>query len=383
VASSVAAYSLFTLVFGSQPILGTPEFSFTSIHELPFYVALALVCAFTGWLYISCFRFIKFSIFARVRARVGIAWTMALGGLGMGLLGLVFPQVLTGGYGWLEMAVWGKLGATTMLAILLGKILATSVTIGSGMSGGMFAPSLFIGGLSGGLVGFLAHARWPELVTQPGGYVLVGMAAMFAGIAKAPIGPLIMVCELTRGYGLLAPLLLASAVCLVLTRRVHLYENQVDNKFESPAHVEDTTINLLEQLRVGGFYKPGRVTILEEAITLRALADIIAGTNEFTFPVRDIDGRLSGILAVQDARKVMFDEDLFELVLVKELARKPVTLRESDDLYTARLLFVDTDLSQIPVVSQDGDILGMLNRDDVFRAYSQTLRSLKEEEPAA
>lgn len=379
VVSSVVSYSIFTFVFGSEPILGIPDFSFTSVRELPFYVMLAVVCAATGWFYVRSFHFLKYNFFARMRAKVGIAWTMTAGGLGMGLLGMAFPQVLTGGYGWLEMAVWGQLSVPVMLAILLGKTLATSLTIGSGMSGGMFAPSLFMGGLSGGVVGFLAHERFPDIVTQPGGYVLVGMAAMFAGVAKAPVGPLIMVCELTQGYGLLAPLMLASVICLALNRNVLLYENQVDNKFESPAHREDTTINLLEQLQVRDFFRPGVVTTLEEGTTLRALTDIIAGTNEFTFPVRGEEGKLSGILAIQDVRNVLFDEDLFELVLVKELARKPVTLHLGDDLYKALLLFVDNDLSQIPVSDGDGDIIGMLNREDVFKAYSRTLQEARED----
>lgn len=383
VLSSVVAYSLFTLFYGAEPILGLPAFRFQDARELPFYALLAVTCSAAGWLYVRSFYFMKYSVFARIRDKVGIMWTAGLGGLAMGLLGIAFPQVLSDGYGWLEMAVLGQLPALLMLAIVLGKTLATSLTIGSGMSGGMFAPALFVGGMSGGLVGQLSHKWFPDIVTQPGGYVLVGMAAFFAGIAHAPIGPLIMVTELTRGYGLLAPLMLASALCLVLSRKVSLYEYQVDNKFESPAHLEDLTINVLEGLRVRDHYRPGRVTVLEEAVTLKALTDIIANTNETYFPVRGKDGHISGILAVQDVRKLLFERALFELVVVGELARKPASLSPQDDLYTALLKFVDTDYGQIPVIDpvDPAEVLGLVNREDVFRAYSKTIRDIKGDKP--
>jgi CIC family chloride channel protein len=306
-------------------------------------------------------------------------WTMTCGGLLMGLAGMAYPGVLTGGYGWLELAIMGQLTLGSMLALLVGKTLATSVVIGSGMSGGMFAPALFVGGMSGGVVGFAANKLYPHIVTQPGGYVLVGMAAFFAGVANAPIGPLIMVCELTQGYGLLAPLMLASALCLVINRGVSLYENQVDNKFDSPAHLQDATINILEQLHVQDFYQPGTVTTLEEGTTLKAFTNIMTATNELNFPVKNEAGEITGILGVRDVRKILFESCLFDLVVAKEIAREPVTLNTEDDLYTALLRFVDSDLSQIPVVALDdpNEIIGLINREDVFKAYSNTIKEVK------
>jgi len=378
VISSVVAYSIFTLVFGTEPIFGIPRFSFSNPLELPFYAILALCCALSGWFYVRSFYFIKYKFFRPLMDKWGVIWTMGLGGLIMGVLGVLFPQVLCGGYGWLELAILGKLTLVSMLGIVLGKTLATSITLGSGMSGGMFAPALFVGGMTGGMVGYAANQYFPNIVTQPGGYVLVGMAAFFAGVANAPIGPLIMVCELTQGYGLLAPLMLASALCLVLNRNISLYENQVDNKFESPAHIDDATINILENLQVKDFYQPGRVTILEEGTSFKALIDIIANTNELYFPVRNQKDEITGILAVQDLRKVLFEDCLYDLLVAKDVARKAVFLVPEDNLYTALLKFVDSDLGQIPVVDQSDPkkILGLLAREDVFRALRQKAKKL-------
>ena len=382
VISSVIAYSLFSLFFGNEPIFGIPEFQFTNPFELPFYIALAFFCSFTGWMHVRTFEFIKFRVFERIAARTNVILAMGLGGAAMGTLGMLYPQVLTGGYGWIELAIKGELVVGTMVAILLGKILATSVTIGSGMSGGMFAPALFVGGMSGGIVGQIAHKYFPNIVTQPGGYVLVGMAAFFAGVANAPIGPLIMVCELTRGYGLLAPLMLASVVCIMLGKRTSLYEHQVENKFESPAHIQDMTLNILESLRVRDYFHPGRVTTLEEGTTLKAMTDIIANSNELYFPVRNEDDAITGIVGVKDVRRVLFEDTLFDLVVVRDLARKPATLLPMDNLYTALMRFVDTDYGQIPVVHPDDHnvILGLINREDVFQAYHGTIDDIRTNE---
>ncbi|BBD09522.1 chloride channel protein [Desulfovibrio ferrophilus] len=382
VISSVIAYSLFTFFFGTDPIFGIPRFEFSNLLELPFYVLLAVFCSFTGWVHVRTFEFVKFRVFERMAAKTNVILAMGLGGAVMGTMGMLFPEVLTGGYGWVEMAIHGQLALSLMVAILFGKILATAVTIGSGMSGGMFAPALFVGGMSGGVVGNIAHRYFPDIVTQPGGYVLVGMAAFFAGVANAPIGPLIMVCELTEGYGLLAPLMLASVLCIVLGKNTSLYEHQVENKFESPAHIQDMTINILESLKVRDFFRPGLVTTLEEGTTLKAMTDIIANSNELYFPVRNAEDRITGILGVKDVRKVLFESCLFDLVVVRDLAGKPATLKPMDDLYTALMKFVDTDYGQIPVVHTDDPnvILGLINREDVFKAYRSSIDDIAEGE---
>lgn len=382
VLSSVSAYTVFALIYGTAPLFAIPQFQFTNFLELPFYLVLAAFCAATGWLYVRTFRYLKYNIFSKLIDKIGLPATAALGGLLAGLMGMQFPQVLSGGFGWVEEAILGNMAVTAMLAVIILKILATSLTLGSGMSGGMFAPALFVGGMSGGVVGFSAHALFPHIVSQPGAFVLVGMAAFFAGVAKSPIGPILMVCELTQGYGLLAPLMLSSALCLVFNRKVHLYENQVANKFESPAHRTDATINILEQLRVEDHFAPGPVVVLEEHVTLKGLTDIISHTNQFCFPVRNEAGGIKGLLSMDDVRRVLFEDSLFDLVLVRDLPTRPVPiLTPEDDLYTALLAFVGHNVSQIPVVpaGNGGAILGLINREDVFAAYNQAIRKVREE----
>ncbi|WP_428562513.1 MAG: chloride channel protein [Solidesulfovibrio sp. DCME] len=381
VVSAVVAHTLFSFFFGHDAILDTPSYVFENPLELPFYLVLALTVSLAARVFIRTFFFFKFRIFGWIRQRFGLTLPMVVGGLAMGLFGMHYPQFLSGGYGWLELSVNGQLGLGFLAGLFCGKVLATSLTVGSGLSGGMFAPALFLGGSAGGMVGQVGHMLAPDIVTQPGGYTLVGMATFFAGVAHAPIGPLIMVSEITQGYGLLAPLMLCSAVALVLCDDIHLYENQVQNKFASPAHVADATNNILEAVPVSSVFTPGRATILEERVTLKALAHIISATSELVFPVKNDAGKLTGILALQDVRGVVFEECLHELVLVKELMRPAVTVHPDMSLYDALMLFIETDLSQLPVVDaqRPDTVLGMLSRQHVFTAYSTTLRHLKQE----
>lgn len=379
VVSSVVAYTLFAFVYGGRAILEAPGYVFTNALELPFYLALAVVVSLAARLFIRTFFTFKFKVFGPLAKRFGPTAAMMAGGLGMGLLGWRYPELCGGGYGWIEMAANGRLDMLFLVGLFFGKLLATALTIGSGLSGGMFAPSLFLGGAAGSVVGQAGHWLRPDIVTQPGGYTLVGMAAFFAGVAHAPIGPLIMVCEISQGYGLLAPLMLASAVTMVLCDDIRLYENQVANKFASPAHTADATNNILESVPVASVFTPGRATTLEEGVTLGALADIIAGTRALVFPVTDHAGALTGILAVQDARRVLFEPTLRDLVLVRDLMRPPVVVHPDMSLYDALMLFVESDLSQLPVVAADSPdtVLGLLDRRHVFTAYSSTLKAIQ------
>jgi chloride channel protein, CIC family len=382
VISSVVAYTLFTFVFGTDAIIKTPQYVFKSPLELPFYLTLAVVVSLGARFFLRFFFFFKFKVFGRIQKRFGLTPSMVLGGLCMGLFGMCYPQFLSGGYGWIELSVNGQLGLTFLIGLFFGKVLATTLTIGSGLSGGMFAPTLFLGGAAGGIVGQAGHMLWPGIVTQPGGYTMVGMATFFAGVAHAPIGPLIMVCEITQGYGLLAPLMLCSAIALVFCDDIRLYENQESNKFTSPAHVADATNNILETVPVSSVFTPGRATILKDYITLKALAHIISGTSELVFPVKNHKGDLIGLLSLQDVRNVLFEESLHELVLVKELMRPLMVVYPDMSLYDALMLFIESELSQLPVVAPDqpDTVLGMLGRQHVFKAYSSTLRELKKEQ---
>ena len=379
IVSSVIAYTVFTAIYGNQPMFDIPNFAFHP-RELGFYTLLALFCGLTGWFYVKTFRFIKYSFFQRIKEKVGLILTMGLGGLLVGCMGIVFPHVLSGGYGWVEIAILGELSILTMLLLLMGKTVATSVTIGSEMSGGMFAPALFVGGMSGGIVGKVCANYFPNMVSQPGGYVLVGMAAFFAGVGSAPVGPFILVCELTQDYGLLAPLMLASAVCIFLTQKISLYENQMENKFESPAHAGELFADILQNHKVqelrDQLHEPN---VLSENTPFTELKKIYSATEQHYFPVVDEEGKLTGIFSSNDFRSVLFSEDVEDLVLVKDIATSDIiTTTPEEDLSTALTKFTIRNIDALPVVDgQDPDqLIGMLRRREVIAFYNRQMEKL-------
>ncbi|MEF8824258.1 MAG: chloride channel protein [Desulfohalobiaceae bacterium] len=379
IVSSVIAYTVFTAIYGNQAMFEIPHFVFHP-WELGFYILLALFCALTGWIYVKTFRFIKYSFFQRIKEKVGLILTTGLGGLLVGCMGLVFPHVLSGGYGWVEMAILGELSILTMLLLLIGKTVATSVTIGSEMSGGMFAPALFVGGMSGGIVGKVCASYFPNMVSQPGGYVLVGMAAFFAGVGSAPVGPFILVCELTQDYGLLAPLMLASAVCIFLTQKVSLYQNQMENKFESPAHAGELFADILQNHKVqelrDQLHEP---SVLSENTPFTELKKIFSATEQHYFPVVDEEDRLTGIFSSNDFRSVLFSEHVEDLVLVKDIATSDIiTTTPEEDLSTALTKFTIRNIDALPVVEDQNpdNIIGMLRRREVIAFYNQQMEKL-------
>ena len=379
IVSSVIAYTVFTAIYGNQPMFQIPRFTFHP-QELGFYALLALFCALTGWIYVKTFYFIKYSFFQRIKEKVGLILTTGLGGLLVGSLGMVFPHVLSGGYGWVEMAILGELSLLTMLLLLIGKSIATSITLGSEMSGGMFAPALFVGGMSGGIVGKVCASYFPGLVSQPGGYVLVGMAAFFAGVGSAPVGPFILVCELTQDYGLLAPLMLASALCILLTRKFSLYENQKENKFESPAHAGELFADILQNHKVEELREQLRQPqVLSENTPFTELKKIFSATEQHYFPVVDEEGRLTGIFSSNDFRSVLFSQDVEDLILVKDIATSDIiTTTPQEDLSTALTKFTIRNIDALPVVEEENpdSLVGMLRRREVIAFYNEQMEKL-------
>jgi CIC family chloride channel protein len=184
-------------------------------------------------------------------------------------------------WSYLTDALAGTFGFSALLFIACMKILATCLTIGSGGSGGVFGPSLFIGGMVGGSVGFGLHAVDPGLVSNPGSYVLVGMGAFFSGAAKAPLAGLIMVCEITGNYGLLAPLLIASTVHLAFSRKWSLYKSQRHDKFSSPVHEHLLRVDVLKHAPLSDILETGvNVTTLPPEYGLVDALETVRGVNQ-------------------------------------------------------------------------------------------------------
>lgn len=379
VMSSVVAYSIFTFIFGHQPIFASPALIFNDPRQLLLYAILGLVCVPVGWFYSKSLYGLRDHFFRRIPIKPH--FVPAIGGLVVGCIGLMTPRVLSGGYGTIQLALLGKLTVSLMAVMVLTKIVATSCTIGSGGSGGVFGPSLFIGAMLGGVVGKLGHQYFPHLVDNPTAFALVGMAAFFAGVAKAPIGALLMVSEMTRGYGLVVPLMFVSAIPVLLSGRWGIYEKQVKNKFASPAHLSDLTINVLQNMQVRDVYNPHRpVTMLPTDMRLKEMKKLMMRTTESFFPVVNDEINLVGIISFPDLRAILFEEDLSELIVVGDLAEKPVAIGLNETLYEALIKFISSGYGQIPIITDErpGRLTGVLSLGELMEAYHREMLRLEQ-----
>nr|WP_320115328.1 chloride channel protein [uncultured Desulfuromonas sp.] len=376
--SSITAYSLFGAVTGWEPLLATPHFKFEHPGELILYCALGLVCALFGAGYVKVFYGLR-DYFKRLKCP---AWLKpALGGLLLGGLAMLVPQVLGSGYGWVQAALYGKMTLSVMLIVAVAKIVATSLTISSGGSGGVFAPSLVIGAMLGGAFGAVAEHFFPLLTQDPQAYVLVGMAGFFAGVANAPIATLIMVSELTGNYGLLAPLMLVCVVAMIAMRRNGIYEKQVDSRIDSPAHFGDFVIDVLEGARVAELESKGReATLIPVGMTLPEVLHAISTAKSAYFPVVDDDDRMLGIFSLNDIRRILNEEIPSGLVVAGDMATRQVIYTTPDEALTDVMKKITSrNLEEIPVVrtGEPDRVLYMLSRRAVLSYYAEQVEKTR------
>ncbi len=389
--ASVISYCVYGAYSGWEPLFTIPDLSFTNPWQLGPYLLLALFMALLAMLYTHFFYGIK-----RVFDRLPIHrhFRPALGAFLTGLIACVLYYlagrntqvlaVLAFGYSAIQNAMTQDANVTAMilLTIALGKILTTSLTIGSGGSGGVFGPSMVIGGCGGGALGITLHNLFPWLVPHPASFVIVGMAGFFAAAAKTPFSTLIIVSEMTGGYSLLLPSLWVCTLSYILSDKQSIYSSQVESRSLSPAHQGTYVRQVLAGVRVSQF-----LTSQQSFTVLRpvdALATVIQRLSEAPYPVLpvvDEESRLLGVVNVEEVYLASQAPSLTRLVLAADLMRSDVQpLTPEDTLDRAQELFVENDLLTLPIVNdlQRRQVIGMVRRFDIASAYLQRLHGEKE-----
>ena len=377
--SSIVAFMVFTFHDGNATIFHIPAFSLATPFQLPFYAVLGVVCALVGFPYVRFFYGTRDRFFRRLKLPKAVK--PAIGGLMVGVIALFLPEVLGGGYAWMQAAIDGHLAIGLMAGLVLAKIAATSFTISSGGSGGVFAPSLFIGSMLGGAFGDLCQRLFPHIVTEPGAFVLVGMGGFFAGVAKVPIAALIMVAEMTGGYSLIVPMMVVTCLAYLLLGRTSLYEKQVATRVDSPAHVGDFAVDIMEHLRVKDAVVANRtVETIPEDMGFEEILRLMTGSSQQDFPVVDSNGRLTGIVSMTDLRSAMADSTVHALLVAKDISISRVaTVTMDDSLNTALQLMASLDVRELPVVTREHPdrITSLVSRKDAVIAYHDEMDRLK------
>ena len=304
----------------------------------------------------------------------------AIGGLGFGLIGIFAPEVLGNGYASITAALHGELVLRTLALLLVMKILATSITLGSGNSGGIFAPSLFMGVMYGGLLGTLFHRWFPAWTATPGAYALVGMGAVVAAAIHAPITVILMIFEMTRDYALILPLMLAVVLATLTSQRLQrhsIYTFKLAREGIDLLRGRDA--NVLRQLKVCDVMDR-HYDAIAAAAPLEAVLSHLAHSSHQESLVLDADGRLAGILTVEEIKRALPQiAQLGGLLIAQDMAvADPPTLLPDDDLDAAMRAFGRLNIQEIPVVAAEDPRrpIGLLVRHTVINAYNQAVLEL-------
>lgn len=300
----------------------------------------------------------------------------AIGGALLGSVFAFFPEVFGVGYGAMNLALVNEMEFQALVVLMIIKILASSITLGSGGSGGIFAPSLFLGCMAGGAFGFILHAMLPATTAMPGAYALVAMGGVVAGTTYAPITAILIIFEMTSDYSIILPLMLTCITATVMNstiRRASIYTTKLLRRgIDIEAGRER---HLLDHIPVKEVMSHEVVTV-PEAATLGQIIWTFKTENAPYLHVVDSEGRLTGIISFRDIRTVLQEEGLLELVIAADIAtRRLVTITSDDTLQEALDKMTDRGVSQVPVLSSGADkkLVGTLTESTINSAYNSAI----------
>jgi CIC family chloride channel protein len=342
-----------------------------SAYELPLYLVLGMLIGVTAVAYIRIFYRVKDGF---ERMRMSPLLKPVLGAFLVGCMAIALPQVLGNGYDVIESVLHERTAAWVIVALILAKIVATSVTLGSGGAGGVFAPALLIGAATGGSFGSLAHALFPSVTATPGAYATVGIGAFLAAVTHAPLTGIFLLFEMTGNYKIIVPLMTVSIIGTMVSKR--LSPDSIDTLDLTRKGIRlrgGREADILSRIPVRSVMTPGAVTVKRNA-TLQQVLEAMIGQERFYLPVVDDNGSMRGIVSIQDVRPVLLEEKVTRIVNAGDIAtEKVIVLTTDDDLNTAMEKFGLKDIEEIPVVDPHDPLrpIGMLKRRDVIAAYNK------------
>jgi CIC family chloride channel protein len=383
VIASVVGYTVVGFVLGWAPIFSLPQDAakYSRPESLLMYGIIGIVSAAASMAYVRIFFFVS-RAFANLK-KIPVYAKPAIGGAAVGAIAMVAPQVLGNSYGWLQLAMLGSsllLPIWIMLGVVVLKIIATSLTIGSGGSAGVFAPTMAIGGLLGAFMGGLFHMFGLFLWIDVSAAAIVGMVAFFSATAKTPISTIVMGSELTSGYGLLAPMMIATVVAYAASSlNSSIFQSQVTTRRESPAHKGEYDISVLREMRSGDAASPQFLIMSQTAPIAKVLDMMKASGVDFVFffekkedelPIKDEEVKVR----MATLHDVLVAQNSGRLVLSAVGGQESPTIKDSDSLYDAFNLLMSTG-GEIIAVSNQGRITGKISYKDISKAYHHKIHS--------
>ena len=385
--ASITGYTIFGFFEGYNPVFGDTKL-FWEPAQIPLFIMLGIICAAFGIAYIRTFYgtrkiftnlFIKYNLPPYLKPVAG-ALIIAL--LVIAMAHISPNAMITGlaslgtGYGFLQIAMYNLLPLSVLLILPFTKIITTSLTIGSGGSGGVFAPGLAVGGAAGGAFGLLLNLAFPEIVPLSSipAFVIVGMIALFGSIANAPIAVMIMVTEMTNDFSILVPAMGAVAISTILTGEETIFREQVRTKAESEAHREEYQIEILQEIKASdAMVKLKNLITVHPYDSCDEVYRIMNETKHTGFPVID-NGILVGIITHRD---IYLEDGKVPCTKIRERMKESlITIGEESTLDNALYLMINNGIHHIPIVDEKNkkDLRGFITSTDIMRAYTSRMK---------
>jgi CIC family chloride channel protein len=367
--SSVLATVVSRAFLGNQPAFAVPTYELTSAFEILGYAGLGLMCGAVGVAFIWTLQAFERAF---ARSRIPAPWRPAAGGLLLGFLILAVPNLYGVGYATMSAALVGAIAWTWLALLLPAKLAATSLTLASGGSGGVFLPSLYLGAVAGGLYGFGLHALAPALTASSGAYALVGMGGVLAAATHSPITALLLLIEVTGDYRIVLPVMIAVTLATLVSRaleRNSIYSLALDQRGIQLHRRGDL---IMRAHSVGEVMRPASAA-LPEGLAIDAVVRAFLERQLVRAYVVDGNQRLIGAIsihAIQDPQLVA----LGPLVIAHDLAERDVhRVAPDDSLASCMEHFVLAEDDELPVVDADRRLVGVVSRRDALRIYSAEL----------
>ncbi|MBW2451490.1 MAG: chloride channel protein [Deltaproteobacteria bacterium] len=373
--SAVTATVVSHHFLGSLPTFQVPLFEMVSYGELPLYALLGFFAGLLSVLFILSVSFVE-DLFAK--AKIPFSLRPAIAGLLLGLIAIGWPHVLGVGYETINLTLTSQMSVLLMLTVLGLKLLATASSVGAGFSGGIFAPSLVLGSLLGGFYGAMIAQVIPGHIGTVAAYSLIGMGAVVAGTTLAPITAIFTIFELTYNFEIILPLMTCCITSLVTVQKFYgysIYETKLLRK--GIRMVRGRDVNLLRSMEVDKFMIKNFESIRQDML----LVDILDKAEKSSyphFPVLDYQGGLVGMLTMSDLKGFLAEVgELGKLVVASEIMTKRVVIvRPDDNFETAFEIFEGKQISTLPVLSRNGELLGILKKSDLLLTYNQKVLKL-------
>ncbi len=342
------------------------DYSLAGPWDLFFFVLLGALAALAAHAFIRSLHLVEY---ASNKARLPEAIKPAIGGALVGLIAIWTPEIMGSGYETIEAALNDNLLGVTLVLLCLAKMVGTALTVGSGGSGGVFVPSLFIGAMLGGAYGATLNNWWPGAVSSPIAYSMVGMSVLFAAAAHAPITGILVLIEMTDNYFIIVPLMSATVMGTFISQRISKDSMYTIKLTQRGIRIADAPeVNLMDAVTVEEAMAPVDGVPIDMPVS--ALIEKMAATHENGFPVVDAEQRLLGIVTARDVEDALLTRSLEDLT-VRDVYTRPVAVcRPEQSLSAALSQFGAYAYGRIPVIDphQPGKVIGVLNRHNIIAA---------------